>query len=372
MHRTAIVLALFPVVLAAAPRWARAQEGRARAAALLKDNKAAKEASDFLRRHAALIRSPQIRVVTTELLGNPAPGFMVKWPDAAAREGARKALVAAGFLAADVPLAELFPPLPDPKEAPQPYELAPAGTPDHHHGYPGGLPVHAAFNLQAALDLARNYVKSYGVTLDRDLLIAGAILHDAMKSWTFQWQRDGQITRQPRLADTGSHHIFIVAEALHRGLPPQLVLTLASAHDAPMDDTAPRVVAYLRAAAILAQVEASAQGLLVKDSKGAWSLAQPPPLEATINHLSDHDYVFTDPAAAIEAAAIDRIALAAAKEEGVTLDTARLTWLRHRIHQRIPSVQIYTWLTEGGDAAIESRLRARGIKRIEPMDLAPQ
>ena len=371
MHRTAIVLALFSVVLTAAPRRARAQEGLARAAALVKDNKAAKTAGELLRRYAVQIRSPQIRAVTLDLLGNPAPGFMVKWPDAAAREEARKALVASGFLAADVPLAELFPPLPDPKKAPQPYELAPAGTPDHHHGYPGGLPVHAAFNLQSALDLERNYVKSYGVTLDRDLLIAGAVLHDAMKSWTFQWQRDGQISRQPRLADTGSHHIFIVAEALHRGLPPRLVLTLASAHDAPMDDTAPRVVAYLRAAAILAKVDASALGLLVRDGKGAWSLAQPPPLEATINHLADHDYVFTDPAAAIEAAALDRIALAAAKEEGVTLDKTRLTWLRHRIHQRIPSVQIYTWLTDGGDAAIASGMRARGMKPIEPADLAP-
>lgn len=370
MNRTAI-LTLLSVVFAAAPRCARAQEGRARAAALLQDNVAAKAASESLRRHAAQIRSPQIRSATLDLLANPAPGFMAMWPDSAAREEVRKALVAAGFLAADVPIGELFPALPDPKKAPQPYELAPAGTPDHHHGYPGGLPVHAAFNLQSALDLERNYEKSYGIALDRDLLIAGAILHDAMKSWTFQWQPDGQISRQPRLADTGSHHIFLVAEALHRALPPRLVLTLASAHDAPMGETAPRVVAYLRAAAILAKGDASARGLLAADGKGSWSLAQPPPLEATINHLADHDYVFTDPAAAIEAAALDRIALAAANEGGLTMDAARLTWMRHRIHQRIPSVQVYTWLTAGGDAAIVSGLRARGIRPIEPADLAP-
>lgn len=360
--------AAFAVALFLVPAAARAQEGLARADTLARQNQQAKDALAFVQFQAGKIHDPALKTATADLLANPAPTFMTAWPDAAAREDARKQLADAGLIAADVTAEALFPPLKNALKAPQAYLTAPAGTPDHHHGYPGGLAVHSAFNLQAALDLGRNYRGRYGVTLDPDLLIAAPILHDVMKSWAFQWKADGSITPQSTIAATGSHHVFGIAEALHRGLSPRFVVTLASAHDAPAGDTAARVVGYLRAAAILAKVDPIAGGLLKKEGD-AWSLASLPPIEATVNHLSDHDYVFTDPAAAIVAATLDRLGQSAAKTAVITADETRLRWMRHRVHTRLSGVQIYAWILDGGDDRVSEELTKRAIKLVDKNDL---
>ena len=191
-----------------------------------------------------------------------------------------------------------------------------------------------------------------------------------MKAWTFQWKRDGTITAQPKIADTGSHHVFIIAEALHRGLSPRFVITLASAHDAPMGDTAPRVVNYLRAGAILAKVDPVALGILKQDGDN-FVLASPPPIEATVNHLSDHDFVFTDPAATLEAETLDRLGRAAARKDATTVDDIRLRWMRHRVHAKVNGVQIYAWLIDGGDDRVAAELEKRAIKLVDKKDLPP-
>lgn len=363
---------LFAAVLASlVPATAAAQDGLPRATTIARQNQATNDAMEFLRFQAKKIKDPAIATATKDILENPAPTFMTLWPDAAARAQARQQLVDAGLLSADVTVDALFPPLKNALTAPAPFWVAPAGDPRHHHGYPGGLAVHTAFNLQAALDLARNYRQRYDVRLDPDLVIAGPTLHDAMKPWAFQWQEDGSITAQPSIADTGSHHIFGIAEALHRGMPNRLVVTIASAHDAPTGATAARVVGYLRAAAILARVDPVAKGLLVHEEGSGWALASLPPIEATVNHLADHDYVLTDPAAAAETAALDELAVAAMKKEGIAGYPARLNWMRHRIHAKVSGVRIYGWLVEGGPDRVAEELKKRSIPFIDKHDVPP-
>ena len=111
---------------------------------------------------------------------------------------------------------------------------------------------------------------------------------------------------------TGGHHIMSIAETMARGLSPLLVITQASAHSAPTLGNEFKVVNWLRAAAIMAQIDPVAKGYLVKDGKGNLRL---PPLAALdkgvnlvaagqgnvlveyqIHNLSDADYVNSGPA----------------------------------------------------------------------------
>jgi hypothetical protein len=130
---------------------------------------------------AATIRDALLRATTEDLLANPAPTFMALHPTRDGRERIREALHAAGLLAADVTVEALFPPLTDARIAPQSFLAAPGGTPEHHHAHPGGLALHTAFNVEAALALERLYTTRYGVVLDHDIVVAASILHDAMK-----------------------------------------------------------------------------------------------------------------------------------------------------------------------------------------------
>jgi hypothetical protein len=65
-----------------------------------------------------------------------------------AGDGRRRMSVrrAAGLLDASTTVDALFPPLVDPRRAPQPFQTAPGGS--FHHDHPGGLAEHTAFNLE--------------------------------------------------------------------------------------------------------------------------------------------------------------------------------------------------------------------------------
>ena len=144
----------------------------------------------------------------------------------------------------------------------------------------------------------------------------------------FQWNSDGTEFQElnfggngstdnygaPGDSRTGGHHIIGVAEAMKRGLPPDFVITQASAHSAPTSGNEFKVVNWLRTAAILAQIDPVAQGYLSVDSQGHLRL---PPLrqlgsgldlnaatpsqtnllvEYALHNLSDADFTFTGPA----------------------------------------------------------------------------
>jgi hypothetical protein len=245
--------------------------------------------------------------------------------------------------------AGIFPPLAadggDCPQLPQVFTSAPGSVFGGHHSYPGGLAIHEAFNLSSALSLAANYRRTYGhrganglpevglvdnpeaadnIAIDQNIMIAAPIWHDWAKMIVFQWTETG--SEFPELnfggngktdkfgtagnSKTGAHHILGVAETIKRGLPPQFVITQASAHAAPAEGNEFMVVNWIRAAAVIAQVDPVAAGYLIVDPQGRprlpplrrsadlpiqQSLPDEPNLlvEYVLHNLSDADHSFT-------------------------------------------------------------------------------
>ncbi len=260
-------------------------------------------------------------------------------------------------------LAGVFPPLADDGTScphlPQKFTSAPGSNFGGHHSYPGGLTIHEAFNELSDLNFANGYRFVYGhpradglpvlppsdlygeptkhgdeppndLGLSQDVILAAPIWHDWAKTMVFQWNADGTefqelnfggngVTDAFRAAGnskTGAHHILSIAEAMKRGLPADLVIAQASAHSTPTNGNEYKVVNWLRAGAIVAQIDAVAKGYLVKDAHGNFRLpalrklgdvnlleaapSQPNVLaENVLHNLSDSDYSLTGPAMAV-------------------------------------------------------------------------
>ncbi|MGA2961345.1 MAG: hypothetical protein ABSD96_06705 [Candidatus Korobacteraceae bacterium] len=252
--------------------------------------------------------------------------------------------------------AGIFPPVidensPCPKP-PQPYSAAPGSSFGGHHSYPGGLAVHASNNESADVRLANEYRQIYGRTganqlpvidrdwlkqatnasesaifIDQDIIVAAPLWHDWAKTLVFQWNADGSEFQELNFAGNGAtdaygaagdskvaaHHIIGVAEAMKRGLSPAFVITQASAHSAPTNGNEYKVVNWLRAAALLAQIDPVEEGYLTIDKNGRLRL---PPVrklgavdlmaaspsqtnllvEYTLHGLSDADFTYSIPA----------------------------------------------------------------------------
>lgn len=247
----------------------------------------------------------------------------------------------------------MFPPLREDGTAcpklPQTFFSAPGGAFGGHHSYPGGLVIHEAANETSALRLADSYRRVYGhsgadgfpaiapakagakagIYIDQDLIIAAPIWHDWAKTMVFQWNADGTEFQELNFGGnsrtdnygkagnsaTGAHHILSAAEAIKRGLSPEFVITQLSAHSAPTLGNGFKVVNWIRAAAIVAQVDPVARGFLYRDEEGRLRL---PPVrrlgsmhlvngspdetnllaEYALHNLSDADFTLTGPAVA--------------------------------------------------------------------------
>lgn len=248
--------------------------------------------------------------------------------------------------------AGVFPPVRTGEEAcpklPQAFYAAPGSNFGSHHSYPGGLAIHEGFNVSSALSLAESYKLAYGtpgvdglprmaplashgaaqsdLEISQDEVVAAPLWHDWAKTLVFQWNADGTEFAEFNfggngLTDnfgaagdsrTGGHHILSLAETIARGLAPGFVIAQASAHSAPTLGNEYKVVNWIRAAAIIAQADPVARGLLTRDKAGILRL---PPrqnapgqldlnavgqvnlsVEDTIHNLSDADFVFSIPA----------------------------------------------------------------------------
>ncbi len=205
------------------------------------------------------------------------------------------------------------------------FEGAPGSDFQSHHSFPGGLAVHEAFNQQSAENLAALYREIYAVGLrdpiDEDVVAAAPVWHDWAKMLVFQWNANGTEFKEmkfgglgkdddfgkPGDSRTGAHHILSLAETMARRLPPLLVLAQASAHAAPTLGNEYKVVNWLRAAAIIAQVDPVAEGYLRKDEDGEFHLPNMR-IEYQIDNLSDADFVNSVPAAALADSLLRRIA----------------------------------------------------------------
>ncbi|MEH1982372.1 MAG: hypothetical protein V7L27_24400 [Nostoc sp.] len=203
-------------------------------------------------------------------------------------------------------IAGIFPPVSNDgsvcPQLPQSFFSAPGSGNNSHHTYPGGLPIHEAFNNISNLSFASNYRLIYGQTnsnglpivnpdseskvdsdiyISNDLLIAAPIWHDWAKSIVFQWNASGTEFQELNFGGngktdnygasgdsrTGGHHIISLAETMKRKLSPEFVITQACAHSSPTLGNEYKVVNWLHTAAIVAGIDPVAQGYLFMDKQ---------------------------------------------------------------------------------------------------------
>jgi len=102
-----------------------------------------------------------------------------------------------------------------------PLESAPAGV-SHHHSYPCGLIEHVVSATNIALAMCDTIKSVYGGKINKDLVVAGVILHDIFKSLIYVERKNDTYGMAP-LAERLDHLTLGVAELIRRGFPLNLV-----------------------------------------------------------------------------------------------------------------------------------------------------
>jgi hypothetical protein len=358
------------VQTAAADDQTKTGAGNAAAIALAKKSPMVASAYQFLLEQAERLKDNKLRKETLDALGNPQTcvhhraNLTDAQKDALVQTLMNQKLVNpadAASITGGVK-AGIFPALVDDGTAcpklPQAFFSAPGSTSVFgHHSYPGGLVIHESNNDVADIHLAAEYRQVYGhsrhngfptldtddfrrfsgddggsdIFIDEDLIIGAPLWHDWAKPMVFQWNANGtkfielnfggtgtndNFGGTPRDSRTGGHHIMTVAEEMARGLSPEFVITQASAHSAPTSGNEYKVVNWLRAGAILAQIDPVASGYLTKDASGSFRLPALRQLgnnvdllangqtnvltEYTLHNLSDADFTYSGPAVDID------------------------------------------------------------------------
>jgi hypothetical protein len=403
--------------------------GNGAAVALSSKSPMVQSARGFLVGRINLIDNSTIRAITLDAIANPSTCVAHR----AGLQDADKAAILQALIAAGLVdtrddstfpgglKAGVFPPLlndgsPCPL-LPQTFFSAPGSLFGGHHSWPGGLAVHESFNDVSSLSLANGYRRVYGhsegglpvidltnatplvsgkladIFLSEDLMIAAPIWHDWAKPMVFQWNSDGTEFKElsfggngitdnfgtPGNSKTGGHHILSVAEAMKRGLPPELVIAQATAHSHATADNEYKVVNWLHAAAIIAQIDPVAQGYLSKDAQGRLRLpalrrlgdvnlnaASPTQsnllVEYPLHAVSDSDFVATEPAVSIDQVLL----MTLAPEFGFdpTQTAAYNNGFRNPVFSFLTAERLFILYGNGGLGAVRaeiSNLRSRGI-----------
>ncbi len=123
-----------------------------------------------------------------------------------------------------------------------PLEVCPAGA-YQHHSYNGGLLQHTVGVTKLALTLSDLVESLYGGTVERDTVLAGAILHDVMKCYCYEERGEGGF----RTSDFGGkvdHLTLMVGEMMKREFPLDIVHVVAS-HHGDVGPTKPKTVEAL-------------------------------------------------------------------------------------------------------------------------------
>lgn len=109
-----------------------------------------------------------------------------------------------------------------------PLDTSPAGL-SHHHNYPGGYVEHVAATADLALALCDCVEKVYHGKANRDLVIAGVLLHDIYKPVTYAENEKGRYSSS-QLADHLDHLTLVTSELIRRGFPLELIHIVAAHH----------------------------------------------------------------------------------------------------------------------------------------------
>ena len=98
-----------------------------------------------------------------------------------------------------------------------------------HHSYRGGLLEHTVSVTRLALTLCDLVTEVYGGRVDRDSVLAGALLHDVMKCYVYV-PREGDGYVSSPLGERIDHLTLLVAEMYERGFPLDVIHVAASHH----------------------------------------------------------------------------------------------------------------------------------------------
>ena len=123
-----------------------------------------------------------------------------------------------------------------------PLEVAPAGR-SHHHAYSGGYIEHVVSTSNIASALCDSVEEIYHGRVNRDLVVAGILVHDVFKPSTYVVNRNGSYGSAP-LADFLDHLSLATAELVRREFPLELVHIVA-AHHGEYGPTRPRTIEAL-------------------------------------------------------------------------------------------------------------------------------
>lgn len=253
---------------------------------------------------AASIEDEGYRRLMTECIVAPKVSFLELYPTEDDRNKMFAEMVQLGFFNAEDDPDHVWP---SGNMNPQTYLTAPSSHNNFYNAHPGGLAVTVAYNMRMAEAYTTNYRQMYGVPINRDVSVAGLLIHEYPKVWLYQWQADGTWLEEPRTVydDTWhAHCIYVTAELMHRRFDSRIVMAMAAAHqlgflNADMDGRdvvaswhgLERVAHFIKAAAVLAQVDPVEYGLLEK--KGGDVVLAPQPAEHWVTHLADMNWPYT-------------------------------------------------------------------------------
>lgn len=107
------------------------------------------------------------------------------------------------------------------------FEDSPAGL-SRHHSYPGGLVEHIAATAKIAFAFCDAVEEVYKGKVDRDLVLAGIILHDIFKPFTYEVNDGSYLTTH--LGERLDHLTLAVAELVRRDFPLDLIHIVCAHH----------------------------------------------------------------------------------------------------------------------------------------------
>jgi hypothetical protein len=258
---------------------------------------------DELLQTAASLEDPEYRRLMTECIVAPKVSFLEMYPSDADRKKLFAEMVKLGFFNREDDPDHVWP---RGHMEPQTYLTAPSSHNDFYNAHPGGLAVTVAYNIRMADAYTQNYRQMYGLPINRDLPVASLLVHEYPKVWLYQWQNDGTWLEEPRTVydDTWhAHCIYVTAELMYRRFDSRIVMAMAAAHqlsflEASMDGRKvvanwrglERVAHFIKAAAVMAQVDPVDYGLL--ERKGGDMVLAPQPAEQWVTHLADMNWPY--------------------------------------------------------------------------------
>ena len=313
---------------------------------------------------AASLEDGGYRRLMTECLARPQVTFLEMYPRDDDRRKLFDEMVRLGFFNKEDSPEHVWP---DGHMNPQTYLTAPSSHNDFYNAHPCGLAVTVAYNVRMADAYTENYRQMFGLPINRDLPAAALCVHEYPKVWLYQWLADGSWLEEPRTVydDTWhAHCIYVTAELMYRRYDSRIVMAMAAAHqlsmlDASMDGRRvvcnwiglERVAHFIKAAAVMAQVDPVDYGLL--ERKDGEMLLAPVPAEQWVTHLADMNWPYTMGAAHLYTwPLLQQVAKDDLGISGKDLNGRPFNQLKNYVWSQVGQIPLYEVLVrEGFDAA---------------------